>query len=92
MIHLKKPLVISVLIPLVTALPELPLHNAVGPQGRDLPAGVPACSNNDPSYSTVTSAWVNDDGQGFYAGLDCNSGGKGGQHCWFIILLKMKYL
>ena len=90
MFHLKKPVVISVLTRLAAALPGLPFHLAAGLQGRDLPAGVPACSNNDPSYSTATSVWVNDDGQGFYAGSDCNSGGTGSQHCWFVISLKLE--
>ena len=90
MFQLKKPVVISVLIRLAATLPGLPFPIVAGLQRRDLPAGVPACSNNDPSYSSATSVWVNDDGQGFYAGSDCNSGGKGSQHCWCVIPLKLE--
>lgn len=82
MLQLKKSAVISILIRLAAALPGIPFHIAAGLQARDLPAGVPACSTNDPSFSTATSQWASFDGQGYYAGSDCNSGGKGNQHCW----------
>ena len=85
MFQLKKSAVVSVLVRLAAALPGLPSHIAAGLQARGLPAGVPVCSTNDPSFSTATSQWANDDGRGYYAGSDCNNGGKGSQHCWFVI-------
>ena len=81
MFQLKKPVVISVLIRLAATLPRLPFQIA---------AGLPACSINDPSYSSTTSVWVNDDGQGFYAGSDCSNGGTGSEHCWCVISLKLE--
>ena len=88
MFQLKKAVAISVMFRLVVALPGPLSHIAASLQVRDLPAGVPACSTNDPSFSTATSKWLAMDGQGYYAGSDCNSGGKGGQHCWFVTPLK----
>ena len=90
MFQLQKPVVISVLIRLAATLPGLPFHIAAGLQRRDLPAGVPACSINDPSYSSTTSIWVNEDGQGFYAGSECSNGGTGSEHCWCVISLKLE--
>ena len=88
MFQLKKAVAISVLFRLTGALPGPLSHIATSLQGRDLPAGVPACSTNDPSFSTATSKWLAMDGKGYYAGSDCNNGGKGSQHCWFVISLK----
>ena len=85
MFRFKNTAVLSFLVRLAAALPGQPSHIAAGIQARDLPAGVPACSTNDPSFSTATSQWANEDGQGYYAGSDCNNGGKGSQHCWFVV-------
>ena len=66
MFQLKKAVAISVLFRLTGALPG-PLSNiAASLQGRDLPAGVPDCSTNDPSFSSATSKWLAMDGQGYY--------------------------
>ena len=88
MFQLKNAVAISVLFRLAGALPGPLSHIAASLRGRDLPAGVPACKTNDPSFSSATSKWLNFDGKGYYAGSDCNNGGKGDNHCWFVILLK----
>ena len=88
MLQLKKAVAISVLFRLAAALPGPLSHIAASLQGRDLPTGVPSCKGNDPSFTGGTSKWLAYDGQGYYAGSDCNDGGKGVDHCWFVISLK----